>query len=177
MEDLTTFLSGFIPALIGYCIGCFVCSTGNKGGFRKFPGHRNPPTPPIPKIDMNLDVQPYIWSIGSILLEDIIYMIGQWSEETFKKQSSVSKLKHLQKEVVELIEECEKDRNDALTSININLEFADCFILLLDAARKEGLNAEDILITIAHKMKINKERKWGPPDKDGVVQHIREETI
>ena len=55
----------------------------------------------------------------------------------------------------------------------VDIEFADCFILLLDAARKEGLFAKDILKAIVNKMEINKARKWGKPDENGVMEHIR----
>ena len=57
----------------------------------------------------------------------------------------------------------------------VHLEFADCFILLLDAARKEGFSAKDILTAIVEKMEINKARKWGKPDVNGVMEHIRDE--
>ena len=108
-------------------------------------------------------------------LQTLINEIGQWSESTFSHQNSISKLHHLQKEVAELINAIgqapsEPDKNDT-----VHLEFADCFILLLDAARKEGLSAKDILTAIVEKMEINKARKWGKPDENGVMEHIRDE--
>ncbi|MEI6140737.1 MAG: dATP/dGTP pyrophosphohydrolase domain-containing protein [Mariniphaga sp.] len=109
-------------------------------------------------------------------LQKLINEIGQWSELTFSHQNSISKLHHLQKEVAELIHAIgqvlsEPDKKNE----EVHHEFADCFILLLDAARKEGLSAKDILSAIVEKMEINKARKWGKPDENGVMEHIRDE--
>ena len=107
-------------------------------------------------------------------LQQLINDIGQWSESTFSHQNSISKLYHLQKEVAELIHAIEYAPSEPDKNSEVNLEFADCFILLLDAARKEGLSATIILNAIAEKMEINKARKWGKPDENGVMEHIRE---
>ena len=109
-------------------------------------------------------------------LQDLINEIGRWSESTFSHQNSVSKLHHLQKEVKELIEAIELESSGNENGNDVHLEFADCFILLLDAARKQGLKAETILSAISEKMEINKARKWGNPDKNGVMEHIRDNT-
>jgi NTP pyrophosphatase (non-canonical NTP hydrolase) len=174
--DLAKFLSTFFVLLIGYYIGYFVRNWEKKEGFPKY---QNPPPlpPPTTKIGINkVDVQEYMCWISATYMQGIIDEIGDWSEKTFPKQTSVGKLHHLLEEVGELIEECEREPGFMATSLNKNLEFADCFILLLDAARKEGLSSDDILVTISHKMEINKKRKWGLPDENSVVKHIKEET-
>lgn len=109
-------------------------------------------------------------------LQKLINEIGLWSELTFSHQNSISKLHHLQKEVAELINAIgqapsEPDKKNE----EVHLEFADCFILLLDAARKQGFTAQNILDAIVDKMDINKSKKWGKPDENGVMEHIRDE--
>jgi hypothetical protein len=54
------------------------------------------------------------------------------------------------------------------------MEFADCFILLFGAAASDGMSYDDICKAIDEKMEINFNRKWGKPNNDGVVNHIRE---
>lgn len=53
------------------------------------------------------------------------------------------------------------------------MEFADCFTLLFGAASSYGMSYNDILNCIEDKMIINKKRKWGKPDENGVVNHIK----
>ena len=93
--------------------------------------------------------------------------IAEWQLETFGKATSLSKVAHLQEEVEEL--------SDDLLSRNPDrrLEFADCFLLLFGAAASDGMTYEDICNAIDEKMAINKKRKWGKPDENGVVNHIK----
>lgn len=89
-----------------------------------------------------------------------------WQDETFPKATSLSKIEHLTQELIEVID-----------AINTNdpgkaSEFADCIMLLYGAASKEGLSYDDICNAVADKFSINKLRKWGEPDKNGVVNHL-----
>ena len=43
-------------------------------------------------------------------------------------------------------------------------------MLILHFAHKMGFSLRD---AIRQKFEVNKGRKWGTPDKDGVVEHIR----
>lgn len=89
--------------------------------------------------------------------------ISRFQDRTFPDQGLMPKINHLRHEVDELA----KDPNDTA-------ELADCFILLLGIAAKRSISA-DTLISASHaKMEINKRRKWGPPDADGVCHHIQE---
>ncbi len=89
--------------------------------------------------------------------------IAQWSDATFGScRPATRPLHHLAKEVQELIETPD-DR----------MEYADCLILLLDAYRMAGGSADDLIATCYKKLEINKERQWGDPDENGVVEHIR----
>jgi NTP pyrophosphatase (non-canonical NTP hydrolase) len=52
-------------------------------------------------------------------------------------------------------------------------EFADCFTLLIGIAGAKGWTAQKVLEVVAAKQEINKARKWGKPDENGVVKHIK----
>ena len=53
------------------------------------------------------------------------------------------------------------------------MEIADCFMLLLDSAHHVGITHNEILQATKEKLEINKKRKWGNPDENGVVEHIK----
>jgi len=93
-------------------------------------------------------------------LRELQDTIGQWSEVTFDDASPVPKLHHLKREVDELLAE-PYDR----------FEYADCLILLVDAARKAGLSADTLVETAFEKMEINKRRVW-VEDDNGVSHHL-----
>ena len=92
-------------------------------------------------------------------LSDYQKEIGTWAVKTFPLATNKSRLKHLEKEVQELI-----DGGDPS-------EAADCFILLLNYAH---VNNFDLLDEARRKMVVNYSRKWGLPEKDGVVEHVED---
>jgi hypothetical protein len=94
-------------------------------------------------------------------IAELQHAIGEWSEATFDDNSPAPKLHHLKEEVDELLE-APMDR----------AEYADCLILLLDAARKAGIGADELVQAAYQKLEINKRRLWGEPDENGVVKHI-----
>lgn len=104
-------------------------------------------------------------------LQELMDGIQEWSGKTFGEGPSriIPNLKHLKKEIPELIKTIEDHGNPDETE----MEFADCFILLFQAAARYGLTAKDIKLICEKKMEINKKRNWGKPDKDGVVEHVR----
>lgn len=90
-----------------------------------------------------------------------------WQKETFGSSTPLSKISHLKQEIRELekdLKSCNKERR---------LEFADCFFLLFGAASADGMTYKNICVAIEEKFKINKSRNWGKPDKDGVVNHLK----
>jgi len=93
--------------------------------------------------------------------------ISKWQNETFGQATALSKTAHLKQEVKELRKDLKND------SPAKKLEFADCFILLFGAAASDGMSYEDICNAIDEKMEINKSRKWGNPDKNGVINHLK----
>lgn len=93
--------------------------------------------------------------------------IIEWQNKTFPGASSFSKIVHLQEELEEVALEIGIDDE------RMHLEFADCFMLLYGAAATSGMSYEDICAAIWEKFEINLKRKWGKPDENGVVNHIK----
>ena len=92
--------------------------------------------------------------------------ITKWQRETFPNAQPTSKLSHLSEELEELHFELSHPTD------NLRLEFADCFLLLFGCASSAGMTYGDICMAIDEKMEINRRRKWGQPDENGVVKHI-----
>lgn len=94
--------------------------------------------------------------------------ITAWQKATFGKATSLAKIEHLKEEIEEL-------KIDIVMNADTKrLEFADCFTLLFGAAAAEGMSYYDICSAIQEKHEINKSRKWGNPDANGVVKHIKD---
>ena len=88
--------------------------------------------------------------------------VGEWSDATFPQPIlAKNKAAHLVEEAQEVYE----DPDDIM-------EYADCIMLLLDAARISGFSAEDLYQATLKKLEINKARKWGERDERGVVNHV-----
>jgi len=47
-------------------------------------------------------------------------------------------------------------------------------MLLLNGASARGYTADDLLLALEEKLQLNKNRKWGNPDENGVIEHIRD---
>jgi NTP pyrophosphatase (non-canonical NTP hydrolase) len=96
-------------------------------------------------------------------LNDIVRQCGTWADATFAPEGGnrgPAIVAHLTKEVIELSEN-PRDME----------ELADCMLLLFHLAHQNGGNLQ---AAIARKLEINKRRKWGKPDANGVVEHVRE---
>jgi hypothetical protein len=89
--------------------------------------------------------------------------IGVFTDKTFGESTPRSKALHLAEEAHEVAE----DPSDII-------EWADCTILLLDGLRKAGFTTQDLYDAVLRKMEINKNRKWGEKDADGVVRHVKD---
>lgn len=104
------------------------------------------------------------WLNQALALEeqpcDIQQRIGKWADKQFPQSTNNSIFKHLAKEVKELSKSSSSE------------EAADCLMILLHFAHRNGF---DIYAESLRKLEINKTRKWGKPDKDGVVEHIKEQ--
>lgn len=95
---------------------------------------------------------------------DFYKRYAEFSNSTFgtpEERGCLSPLLHLQEEVKELMDKP-----------NDEMEWADCFLLLLDAARRKG-HSVDALVKFANaKLEINKNRSW-KQDENGVYKHIK----
>jgi hypothetical protein len=92
--------------------------------------------------------------------------ISAWQKETFGQATPLSKIAHLSEELSELSYDLINNKPER------RLEFADCFLLLFGCAAADGMTYKDICKAIQDKFEINKARKWGKPDKNGVVKHV-----
>lgn len=100
----------------------------------------------------------------------------QFSNGVFTHERALPITHHLKKEVDELIEgliDGGSNPTDIVLINRIKMEYADCLMLLLDSASHFGLSAADLYKVCSVKLRINKGRKWGVPDENGVVEHIR----
>lgn len=93
-------------------------------------------------------------------------VITAWQQEKFPNATPLSKIAHLAEELQELVNDLK------IKAPERRLEFADCFFLLFGAAAADGMTFNDIVSAIEEKWKINKVRRWGTPDANGVIRHI-----
>lgn len=102
----------------------------------------------------------------SVKLERLTREHFQWSDEAFgtvKEHSTIGTLKHLAKEIDEIME----DPSDIE-------EWADGYLLLMDGARRAGHSVEQILDAAYAKLQVNKQRIWAKPSSpDESIEHVR----
>ena len=92
--------------------------------------------------------------------------ITAWADSLFgKDRKPESILYHLKKEIDELIQE----------PMSLE-EYADVGILWLSAADKAGYKIDELYFAMIGKLMVNKSRKWGKPDENDVVEHLRQEA-
>lgn len=101
---------------------------------------------------------------------------GEWSDETFGSpdiRGPVGPLKHLAKEVKEALEVCESEI--PFKASLFRMEMADLLLLVADAARRGGIDFQDLLTAAEIKFEMNKQREWPEPgDPNEPVEHKRE---
>jgi NTP pyrophosphatase (non-canonical NTP hydrolase) len=101
-------------------------------------------------------------------MTDLQLEIGEWQDATFAGANALSKMSHLCKEVLELNKALLAfDHEEAIE--DVESELADCQHLLFGIACKTGTN---LYLATKAKFAINKKRKWGKPDENGVVEHL-----
>ncbi len=100
----------------------------------------------------------------------LAYDQRQWSEATFgsdDERGPVGALRHLRREAKEAID----NPHDAE-------EYADCFLLIVDAARRAGFSIGELLHAAQLKLEINKGREWPEPGEDGQpVEHVVDSEV
>jgi hypothetical protein len=96
-------------------------------------------------------------------MQQLFHDIGKWSDTTFGDERLNSTIHHLELEVGEL----------KVDPFEIE-EYADCLLLLFDAARKAGFEFSDLLLAAQMKLEKNKARKWGRDLGEGAIGHLPE---
>jgi ParB family chromosome partitioning protein len=100
---------------------------------------------------------------------DLVIDHADWSQKTFgldADRGPIGPLKHLAKEAVEA--------QEAINTPKFRAELADCFLLILDAARRSGIKPMQLVEAAQAKMKVNRERTWPKPTPDEPVEHVKE---
>lgn len=85
--------------------------------------------------------------------------VSEWAKKTFPNSSDHGRLFHLHEEVIELMEKPHDGR-----------EMADIYLILLHHAEAHGI---DLAKVAKEKFEIVKNRKWGHPDKNGIIHHLK----
>lgn len=111
---------------------------------------------------------------------------AEWSQATFgsdTERGPIGALEHLAKEAGEAIAAWDlfidpqtgATREAGIHEARMELqeEFADCLLLLLDASRRAGMSPEDLVRAATLKMVINRERVWPTPESNKPVEHVR----
>ena len=96
--------------------------------------------------------------------------IGIWGRKTFDhdERDVQAIFCHLVKEAKEL----HKAIESGTSADEIGEECADIFILMCSIAYLTGFSLKG---EVVKKMRVNKSRAWGEPDKDGVIEHVSTE--
>lgn len=94
-------------------------------------------------------------------LKQIIKLQQEWSERAFgKDRDHVGPLNHLAEEIDEILD----NPNDPF-------EYADAFMLMLDAIWRSPIEFEEFFRALENKMEVNRNREWHPPDENGIWRH------
>ena len=93
-------------------------------------------------------------------IDTIALGITAWANEAFPGRTDTGMYLKMYSEIAEMI-----DADDT----HVGAEVADVLIMVLDFAKRKGINIED---AIATKMAINRERKWAK-NKLGAWSHVK----
>lgn len=104
-------------------------------------------------------------------LDTVCAEIRAWQAETFTQPSLSGAVAHLSKEMAE-IEAALGGAGTHEGRAHMAEELGDGVFLILQAMTILGADPATVL---EHKLAKNKARRWGKPDADGVVEHVRDE--
>lgn len=104
-------------------------------------------------------------------LEQTLAEVVAWARETFPRATPRSISTHLGREAAELYEHVLHGADDPrFTKEVIGAEMADCLMLLAHLADRCKV---DLRAEVALKLEVNRQRRWGKADAEGVVEHVR----
>jgi len=112
-----------------------------------------------PELDIQQDVKSHLQKY-----------IAHWSYEIFgtSKDRVLPNAKHMSEEALEVLDAIQNG-----TTEEVGQELADVVQLAYDIADRLDLNLD---YEIQKKMLIVRNRKWLPPDADGLIKHVKEEV-
>lgn len=93
-------------------------------------------------------------------LDRLLEEVNEWQAATFPRSTARSAALHLLKEATELAENPTDSE-----------EMADVLMLVAAVAHRAGV---DLRSAVRKKLLKNRRRRWGTPDADGVVEHVRD---
>jgi hypothetical protein len=109
----------------------------------------------------------------NLTLKELQEYIGAWGDKTFPSHHNENGSPNARGPLYHLIDPIEGEVFELQRAFesggNIAVELADCVILLLTMAHLCGV---DLSLSLQAKMYVNEQRKWGPPDANGVCTHV-----
>lgn len=103
--------------------------------------------------------------------------VTAWADETFGDSTPKAKITHLWEE----LEEAFAEAGDEADSHNLRTELADCGLITMHLASSLDVVLPEPSSVFADMMRWKftacKLRKWGRPDANGVVRHVKHEEI
>lgn len=106
-----------------------------------------------------------------LTLEQLKYKAAQVSDDMFGRgRPAIGPVKKLKDEVDELLECFEEDKDPSE-------EFADCFLILIDAYRKhfgDDVDLQKLIDDSSDKLDVVMNRIYKETDVEGVFQHVKE---
>lgn len=96
-----------------------------------------------------------------------------WERVTFPMATVESRLRHLDREIVELNAAADHWRPSTTGKERVDFmeELSDCAMLLIVLA---GAIGADLDLAVLAKLSVCQQRAWAPPDAEGVSEHVRE---
>jgi hypothetical protein len=101
---------------------------------------------------------------GWYILQELQNEMHEWHQDRFGDTPREIVIKKLEEEVGEL--------RDSPGDI---YEFADVLLCLIEAAKRAGFLAEEVIEFAWHKLEVNRRRSW-VPHESGIHNHIPAET-
>jgi len=106
-----------------------------------------------------------------LTLEQLKYKAAQVSDDMFgRDRPAIGPVRKLKDEVDELLECFENDEDPSM-------EFADCFLILIDAYRKhfgDDVDLQKLIDDSSDKLDVVMKRIYKETDVEGVFQHVKE---
>lgn len=107
-------------------------------------------------------------------LEELFSEHQEFAQNKFPNSSWRSSLRGLEREIKE-VESAKLDYtiiDDRKNRKALGIEYVDCFMYLLDSAKRAGFDVTELKALFAEKIEINRERDW-KQNKDGSYSHIK----